>query len=199
MESNIALLPFLEEVVNRNTQHYQSDFLYDVERLKEAVQETNMENRIFYWMSRPNGTWCVLERDAFLHDSDGHHIWTYYADTPKGIEAYRITVTGQRDGEPVGRVVKLHYPAQVRRVMQNALPVSFVEVTFQSGTKISMLLETHKKDQDCFIRQHGEIVHFRYCPESEAELARRIMVEHRQQTGKVKRRKSKPPMLPPGR
>ena len=65
-----------------NTTGYRSDFQYDVRMLTQAAQEKDMRNRVFYWMSRPNGTWCVKEREVFLQGSGAHSIWTYYADQP---------------------------------------------------------------------------------------------------------------------
>lgn len=62
----ISLIAFLDEVVSRNTQHYKSDFELDAQKLRDALDSPNQDERVFYFMSRPNGTWCVLERDAFL-------------------------------------------------------------------------------------------------------------------------------------
>ena len=94
MGKEISLIAFLDEVVSRNTQHYRKDFELDAQKLRDALNSPYMDERIFYFMSRPNGTWCVLERDVFLRDSDGYKIWTHYADMPNGIEAYRVTITG---------------------------------------------------------------------------------------------------------
>ena len=88
MGREISLIAFLDEVVSRNTQHYKKDFELDAQKLRDALNSPYMDEWIFYFMSRPNGTWCVLERDAFLRDSDGYKIWTHYADMPDGIEAY---------------------------------------------------------------------------------------------------------------
>ena len=95
MGKEISLIAFLDEVVSRNTQHYKSDFELDAQKLRDALDSPNQDERVFYFMSRPNGTWCVLERDAFLRESDGYKIWTHYANMPAGIEAYRIVITGQ--------------------------------------------------------------------------------------------------------
>ena len=118
MDDKIKLIPFLDKVVERNTQHYKQDFRKDALKLREAIQRPKMDERTFYFMSRPSGTWCVLERDAFLRGSDGHTIWTHYADMPDGIEAYRVTITGHtgKDGDILlGSVVKLNYREQVQR------------------------------------------------------------------------------------
>ena len=101
MGKEISLIAFLDEVVSRNTQHYRKDFELDAQKLRDALNSPYMDERIFYFMSRPNGTWCVLERDVFLRDSDGYKIWTHYADMPDGIEAYRVTITGRRGTAPI--------------------------------------------------------------------------------------------------
>ena len=59
---DVELLPFLESVTARVVRHYRQDFEYDRAKLRDAVSEHDMENRVFYWMARPSGTWCVLER-----------------------------------------------------------------------------------------------------------------------------------------
>lgn len=124
MGKEISLIAFLDEVVSRNTQHYKSDFELDAQKLRDALDSPNQDERVFYFMSRPNGTWCVLERDAFLRESDGYKIWTHYANMPAGIEAYRIVITGQCGTAPMGYVVKLNYREQVQRVIKAALPMA---------------------------------------------------------------------------
>ena len=62
MEKQTDILAFLGRVVQENTHAYRSDCVYDAATLTKAIWETNMEARVFYWMSRPAGTWCVKER-----------------------------------------------------------------------------------------------------------------------------------------
>ena len=90
MEKQTDILAFLGQVVQENTNAYRSDFVYDTATLTKAIWETGMEDRIFYWMSRPAGTWCVKEREVFLRGTSAHSIWTHYADAPERIRAYRI-------------------------------------------------------------------------------------------------------------
>ena len=130
MEKQINLIAFLSKVVSRNTQNYRKDFELDAQKLRDALTKSRQDERIFYFMSRPNGTWCVLERDAFLRGSDGYKIWTHYADMADGIEAYRVVITGQHGSVPMGYVVKLNFRDQVRRVIKAAMPVDAVELTF---------------------------------------------------------------------
>lgn len=105
MGNRIDVLAFLAQVVEENTTDYRSDFQYDVRMLTQAAQEKDMRDRVFYWMSRPSGTWCVKEREVFLQGSGAHSIWTYYADQPEGIRAYRVTITGMEGRKVMGQVI----------------------------------------------------------------------------------------------
>lgn len=187
MENTIDLIPFLARVMEANTKAYRSDFSYDVEKLTKAVQEPNMEDRIFYWMSRPTGTWCVKEREAFLYATGAYSIWTYYANEPDEIKAYRITVTGRENGRVVGRVIPLNYREQVRRVQRHALIASTMTIQYESGHTITVPYQENPHQIATILPGHGGIRRIRYAPENEAELARIIMEEHRWQTGKIKK------------
>ena len=191
MENTIDLIPFLARVMEANTKAYRSDFSYDVEKLTKAVQEPNMEDRVFYWMSRPTGTWCVKEREVFLRGTDAHTIWTNYADQPEGIKAYRVTVTGQERGRIVGSMVPLDYREQVQRVQSHALTASTMTIQYESGHTITVPYQENPQQIATILPGHGGIRRIRYAPENEAELARIIMEEHRWQTGKVKKPTSK--------
>ena len=187
MENTIDLIPFLARVMEANTKTYRSDFSYDVEKLTKAVQEPNMEDRVFYWMSRPTGTWCVKEREVFLRGTDAHTIWTHYADQSEGIKAYRVTVTGQERGRIVGSMVPLDYREQVQRVQSHALTTSTMTIQYESGHTITVPYQENPQQIATILPGHGGIRRIRYAPENEAELACVIMEEHRWQTGKVKK------------
>lgn len=85
--------------MEQNPHSYQSDFAYDKERLQAAMLEVSQEYLTFLWMSRPCGTWCFLERDIFLWDTQAHIVWTngdYIAEASQ-IKAYRIIVAPGRE------------------------------------------------------------------------------------------------------
>lgn len=183
MGRQIELLPFLAGIVRTNTRAYQSDFDYDIRTLTRAVQEPNMENRTFYWMSRPSGTWCVRERDVFLRETDGHAIWTYYGDRPERIWACRVIVTAERDGSVLGKVFPLDYKEQVCRVLRDALPVATVTLTYPNGYVERMTYGEWERCRGQIHERYGPPDRIRYAPEDEGELTRRIMLEHRFQKG----------------
>lgn len=196
MEKWIDLLDFLSHVVQENTRAYREDFDYDVQKITQAAQESNMENRMFYWMSRPCGTWCVKEREVFLRDSEAYQIWTHYEAMPEGIRAYRVVVTGRQDGRIIGDVYPLHYREQVQRVMQAALPIATVEATYPNGYIARMDFAEWEQCHGRLYKRYGDPERVRYAPENEAELTKRIMLEHRFQKGWKRKPRTKTPNPP---
>lgn len=187
MGNPIDVLAFLARVVEENTLRYRSDFQYDVKMLTRAAQEPDMKDREFYWMSRPNGTWCVKEREVFLRGSGAHSIWTFYANQPEDIRAYRVTITGMNGNKVMGRIVPLDYKTQVRRVQELAIPATAITLQYESGHTVTVPYDGQQTTLPTTRPGHGGIRTASYEPESEAELARIIMVEHRYQTGKFKK------------
>ena len=186
MERQIEIIPFLSRVVQENTHAYQEDFDYDVRKIARAV----------YWMSRPCGTWCVKERDVFLRETEEHAIWTYYESEPDGIRAYRIGITGHRDGAAIGNVFPLHYREQVQRIQQAALPVSTVEITYPNGHTSKLTYAEFEKCRRHLYERYGKPERIRYAPENEAELTKRIMLEHRFQKGWKRKNRTQAPKAP---
>ena len=110
MEKMIDIIRFLAGIVEENTHSYQSDFDYDRKRLQDAEYEPAQENRTFLWMSRPCGTYCVLESEAFLRGTGAHSIWTHYEYEAERVRAFRIIVSPERTGALVlGNVQPLNY------------------------------------------------------------------------------------------
>lgn len=194
MEKRIDLLDYLSRVVLENTHAYQDDFQYDVQKIVGSVRESNMEDRTFYWMSRPSGTWCVKERGVFLRESEGHSIWTHYESVADEIRAFRIVVTGLRDGIVVGDIHPLNYKEQVQRIKQAALPIATVEITYPSGYTARMTFAELEKCRGNLYDRYGRPQRIRYAPENEADLTRAIMLEHRFEKGWKRKPYVKPPV-----
>ena len=183
------ILNFLEKVVQRNTIAYAEDFNVDKEILLNSAEESSLEHRSFLWMSRPYGTWCVPERETFLRDSRAYKTWTFYADQPNGIKAYRVVVDGVRDGKLAGKIVPVKYARQVQRVVKSALPIAKVQYRDRDDYFCESSYETFIHDVS---RTEEKIHDIRYVPKSEAELQSFLMLEHQleQQDKRPKRTKS---------
>lgn len=195
MERTNDLLSYLGAVVEKNTEQYKEDFDDDKETLRAAAKEPKPEDRTFYFMSRPSGTWCVNERLAFLRDMGAHKIWTHYESGNEQFKAYRVVVTGEADGKLQGEVYPLNYAEQMKRVKAAALPIHHVSGVYRDGESFSMSYEEFQKiETKLLIARHGGMQQARYEPENEAELQARIMQEHYIQTHpKRQGPKRKPP------
>lgn len=194
MEKEVDIISFLEGVVEENTRSYQSDFAYDEKCLQAAMLETYQENRTFLWMSRPCGTHCVLEREAFLVETGAHNIWTHYSYDTEHIQAYRIIVAPGRVGAFVlGKLQRLNYGEQVQRVKQNAIHVQSVEMAFTDGTVLAMPYEDYRERLHSLLAEHGKIDRIQYKPENEHELTSLLQMERIISTARKRPRRPRTP------
>ena len=184
----LDILAFLEKVVHKNTFAYAEDFNVDRIMLQLSAQESDVERRSFLWMSRPRGTWCVPEREAFLRDSSAYHTWTFCAGNPKNIMAYRVIVDGFRDGKLAGKVIPLDYAKQVQRVVKSALPIAKVQYRDKDEYFCECRYSTFCHD---VMRCEKGIHDIRYVPEGEAELQNLLSLEQRMEKQDKRPRRTK--------
>lgn len=170
MEESIDILAFLEQVMLENTRSYQSDFQYDIARLRDAALESDPERRTFYWMSRPCGTWCLNERSVFIQDSFEHCAWTAYENEAATIRAFLVIVSGQEQGRPMGKVSPIDYKSNVLNVEKNALHAETVVLNFADGETVTLPYEQVKGRLRQLRDQYGTIEGFHYTVEDEHKL-----------------------------
>ena len=192
MQKEIDLLSFLSRVTEKNTKHYRSDFLYDSRKLQKAAHAAAPEERCFFWMSRPSGTWCVLEREVFIRGSNAHSIWTYYADEPEGIMAYRVNVIGEKNGIVVGTVHPLNYREQVRRVLAHAIPAAWVTLRYESGLTVTVPFADYPQNLSTIQPQDGGIRSVRFEVQDEAALEAALSVERQSEQKQVTKKHCSP-------
>ena len=192
MQKEIDLLSFLSRVTEKNTKHYRSDFLYDSRMLQKAAQAAAPEERCFFWMSRPSGTWCVLEREVFIRGSSAHRIWTHYADEPEGIVAYRVSVIKEKDGIVVGTVHPLNYREQVRRVLAHAIPAALVTLRYENGLTVTAPFADYPRNLPTIRPQDGGIRSVRFEVEDETALEAALSVERQAEQKQVTKKHRSP-------
>lgn len=192
MRENIDILSFLEDVMLRNTRDYREDFQFDVRKLTNAAQAKDAVDRSFYWMSRPCGTWCLNERAVLIRDSFEHSAWTIYESEAKTVKAFRVTVTGQEQGRPVGNVYPIDYKSQVSRIKRTALHAETVSLTFLNRQTITFPCDEVKGRLKNITAQYGSIEKIHYNVQDEYELERLILFERQQPGPKPKRPKAPP-------
>ncbi|EOS40019.1 hypothetical protein D3Z53_06990 [Lachnospiraceae bacterium] len=149
---NIDLLGNLEKIMRMNTRSYQSDFEWDRETLMDAAVNADivpLRDRIYLWMSRPCGTWCVKEKDVFLEPACAYNIWSYYAgETSQRILAYAVEVMGMEDKKAVGNLYPLDYRKHVESVKNAAIPADRIRMVYEKGERFENRKKPLSKQDD---------------------------------------------------
>ena len=149
---NIDLLGNLEKIMRINTRSYQSDFERDRETLMDAAENADtvpLRDRIYLWMSRPCGTWCVKEKDVFLEPACAYNIWSYYAgETSQRILAYAVEVMGMEDKKAVGNLYPLDYRKHVESVKNAAIPADRIRMVYEKGERFENRKKPLSKQDD---------------------------------------------------
>ena len=170
-----------------NTEHYKSDFEYDVATLLKAAKQPKIEDRTYYWLSRPCGTWCLKEKDIFIKGSAAYNIWTHYESEHEGFKAFRIVVEEMAGKTLLGKVIPFDYAESVQRIKKAALPYMYISGEYGDGTTFpKMTYAEYESDPHTLVKlQHGGLKSCELYPEIEDERKLRIAQEHTMQARKT--------------
>ena len=104
---NVDVLASLQQIMQQNTAAFQNDFDIDKKILTRAAKSKNVEDKVYLWFSRPNGTHCLRERDVFLRGTREHNTFRFYHEqTKERVLAYAVVLSGVESGK-VKRVSEL--------------------------------------------------------------------------------------------
>jgi hypothetical protein len=180
---NVDVIAALGAVTELNTEHYKSDFKYDVERFKEAARHPDGENNRLLWLSRHSGTWCFRERDVYIKDTEAFNYWNGYAKILGDINSYMssvivddrilafaVEIKGVENGRVKGDLYELDYRDHIRHINKNALPKHTVMATFEDGTKLTLPCAEYDAHRERLYHRHGQITSYQTNPEDESVL-----------------------------
>ena len=180
---NVDVLAALGAVVELNTEHYKSDFKYDVERFKEAAKHPDGDNNRLLWMSRQSGTWCYPEREAYIKDTSAFNTWNGYATILGDVNSYMSTVVvqdrilafavdikGIENGRVKGDIYELDYRNHVREVNRAALPLHTVTAVYKDGATFTLPHKEHDAKHMSLYHQHGQLQTLTHHPEDAGAL-----------------------------
>jgi len=167
---NVDVVAMLGAVVELNTEHYKSDFKYDVERFREVAKHPDGENNRFLFMSRQSGTWCVQEREAYIKGSEAFNFWNGYASILGDVKsymstvivqdrilAYAVEVKGLENGRVKGDVYELDYRDHIRQLNRVALPLHTVTAKYKDGTTVTLPHNEHSEKHMSLYHRHGQL------------------------------------------
>jgi hypothetical protein len=184
---NVDVIATLGAILEFNTEHYKTDFQYDVKRFKEAAKRPDGENNRFLWLSRRCGTECLPERNVYLIGSDAHTIWQYYTERrDENPLAYAVEITGLDGRRVMGNLYELNYRKHAAEVKKTALHVINVRLKYADGAEIHMPYERWNKQASNLYNEHGQLLTIYREPEDEDEL-RSILKDARAEREKESR------------
>lgn len=165
---NVDILEFMGKVVERHTEHYQSDFQIDKEILHKAADRQKQEERTFIWLCRTYGTWCLLERDVFLKDTRENTTFCFYAEqTSEPILAFVIEVMNAAEGSLFGDVYVLDYAEHYSHVRSVSLNAESVVIQYEHGCRTRKADEKIDGYPDI---EYGALQSVQYQPRRQEEL-----------------------------
>ena len=92
---NIDLVDALRRIMDIHTQNYKEDFELDAGLLHSLAASQSSEDKHLLWMSRPNGTYLLPEREVYVEDSYENKVWEFYHEqTRDPILAYAVEIEG---------------------------------------------------------------------------------------------------------
>lgn len=175
---NVDVEACLRAVMERNTEHYQSDFEYDKASFLRAARSGSAEDKTLYWMSRQCGTWCFQERDLFIRESEAFYTWQSYKDSSEPILAYTVEITGLMDGKAVGTLYTQDYRAQLERLDRAALTAATVTLQFEgSPDPFQFDYRDYHDHRGSIHDKHGRAETYRINPEDPAQLRALLQTE----------------------
>lgn len=164
----VDILDVMERIVEVHTVHYKSDFDIDRRILEAAAGKEERQDRIFLWMCRENGTWCLRERDAFLKGTREHNVFCFYAEqTREPVLAYAVEVTGIADGIVTGDIYALDYQKHYEFIKKAAISSGSVALVYEHGERIQAAGKAITGHGDVGL---GKFVSFEYQPDSPKKL-----------------------------
>ena len=168
---NIDLVDALRRIMDIHTQNYKEDFELDAGLLHSLAGSQSPEDKHLLWMSRPNGTYLLPEREVYVEDSYENSVWEYYHEqTSDPILAYAVEITGTENGKVKGNLTELDYDAHVERMQKLTVPVEKVAVTFEDDATFYLPFRSYRRKAIPLEEKHGEIVSVNYLPGNAKEL-----------------------------
>lgn len=133
---NVDILEMMGRIVDVHTAHYKLDYEIDKEMLKAAAGKKEEQDRIFLWMCRENGTWCLRERDVFLKDTREYNTFCFYAEqTGEPVLVYAVEAKGISDGIVAGDIYALDYSQHYEYVKKAAINPGSVTLVYENGER----------------------------------------------------------------
>lgn len=180
---NTDILKVMKGIVDSHTNYYKSDFVYDVQTIKEAALKKERTDRIFVWMCRQSGTWLLKEKNVFIRDSHEYSVFTHYMEqTSDSVLCFIVEVAGSECDTAKGNLYFFDYPEYYDHIKKVAVPAKSIAITYENGKRIISASEHFHTMPDTEL---GKFVSFQFIPES-AEQLECVLIDEKRTRNKFK-------------
>lgn len=174
--STVNLLDVMGRVVEKHTQHYQSDFAIDTDTLRKATVAEMQQDKSFIWLCRTMGTWCLRERDVFLTDTRQHNTFCFYQEQVKEpVLVYTVEVKCAVDGNVIGNLYTMDYRKFYEHVKAICLRSVSVLMHYERGELVKPVEQFNGWGD----YELGELHSFQFFPKDEGVLRSLLREERR--------------------
>lgn len=178
---NIDLIDALRRITDIHTQNYKEDFDIDRKLIRELAVSGSPADKNLLWLSRPNGTNLMREREVYIRGTTENATWQHYHEqSGDPILAYHVEITGEKDGVVMGNLTEVDYAAHAKRLADLTVTIEKVAVTFDEDSTYYLPFKNYRAEMGRIILdgEHNKITSVAYLPESERELSMILHREH---------------------
>lgn len=177
---DVDVLATMKKIMEQNTDFYQTDFQYDIEKLREAMEDQN-GYRGFLWLTRKNGTWSFPERDVYINRTNAYNTWNYYGGSKsENVKAFYVALKRMDDDKNIiGDIAEIDYQKHLDYLCTHSFDPVAVEISFKSpyATRIFSYQE-YNQNWLSITQRYGPAERVQFQVSNSHELARAAIEAH---------------------
>lgn len=177
---DVDVLATMKKIMEQNTDFYQTDFQYDIQQLREAMEDRN-GYRGFLWLTRQNGTWCFPERNVYINHTNANSTWMYYGGQ-KSEKAKAFYVEMKRmddDKNIIGDIAEIDYQKHLDYLCTHSLDPVAVEIAFKSPNDVRAFShQEYNQNWLSITQRYGTVDRMQFQVQDSHELARIAITAH---------------------
>lgn len=174
---DVDIVKSLQEITDKNTVFYKTDFAIDKEIVKEAAESTSLDSKNLIWISRESGTHCFNEKNSLIADTPEYNKFMFYKESTD-VLAYSIDIKEIQGDVIKGNIYPINYKEQCA-FREDCSLLKNVAVTFENGQKEILSSDDYFQNIAQLHEKYGAIKEVQY--ESKEELQTKRLLETLQQ------------------
>lgn len=178
---DVDVLATLQTIMEHNTDYYQTDFQYDVERLREAAEDRG-GNHNFLWITRKSGTWSFPEQDVYISDTFAANTWMYFGrNNDENVKAFWIELNQveENDKKIIGNIVEIDYQKHLDYLCTHSFDPAYVEMVFKNPNDVRIFsYKEFQGNYQSISQWYGTVDRVKYYVENQQEFARAVISAH---------------------